>query len=215
MLAPPLQPCPACLQKSVRLCEGAGQIPTPELQKQLLGANEKRLLGGGQLPMERSNDWDWHLDRLLLYLCAACSYARLSISGLLKEDHELNQNTAVRHRERSYRVLVLQHDIHPRDETTRSGALSDDGIGDSRSVSSQAGGAFRNPRFLVPGRRLIQQSASPVVFVSGDHCEEETYPPAEWTYFFEGEEVCREVFREELSRAYDRCRATRLTGTRQ
>jgi hypothetical protein len=51
-----------------------------------------------------------------------------------------------------------------------------------------------------------------VVFVSEDLPEEETYAPAEWTYFVDGAEVCRKKFQQLLDRAYARCRAGSFEG---
>jgi hypothetical protein len=43
--------------------------------------------------------------------------------------------------------------------------------------------------------------------VSEELPEEETYAPAEWTYFLGRAEVCREEFKQLLDRAYARFRA--------
>jgi len=210
MLSYPLQPCPACLQNSVRLCEGAGQIPIPEFPKQLTTEEECRLLGGGYLPGVKSEEKRWHPERLLLYHCIECRYARLSISGFLRRETSPIHNLAGGKRECSYRVLVLHHDVLHHDvrlcdERDRAEVLGNSWIDDSRKgrshiVNSQAG---KNKIWLVPPeRRLVQQSVSPSVFVSEELPEEESYAPAEWTYFLDGKEVSREVFQERLKRVY-------------
>jgi len=225
MLAYPLQPCPACLQTSVRLCEGTGQISIPELQKQLSTEKECRLLGGGYLPSVKSEDKRWHPERLLLYHCTECRYARLSISGLLRRESSPTQNTAGAQRECSCRVLVLRHDVlhhdvlhqnaKPRDERELAGPYGDTCIGDSRNGDSQNGDsqAREDKVWLAPPeRRLVQQSVTPAVFVSTELPEEESYAPAKWRYFVGGAEVCGEGFQKQLDRAYARCRAGSLEG---
>ncbi|MCS3751348.1 hypothetical protein GGQ19_002543 [Salinibacter ruber] len=203
MLAYPLQPCPACLQTSVRLCEGAGQIPTIELPKQLSTGEEWRLMGEGNRPGVKSEEKRWHPERALLYFCTACRYARLSISGLLRGEPAPGQYTTGESRECSCRVLVLHHEVRLCDEGDRPDALGDRCIDGSRNGGSQEG---EDKVWLAsPERRLVQQFVSPVVFVSEELPEEETYTPAKWRYFIGGGEVCREVFQKRLDRAYAAC----------
>lgn len=210
MLSYPLQPCPACLQTSVRLCEGAGQIPIPEPQKQLSTEEEGRLMGEGNRSGVKSEEKRWHPERLLLYHCIECWFARLSISGLLRGEPSPIQNMAGVQRECSCRVLVLYHDVRLCDEGDREEVLGDSWIDDSRNGGRHIGGSPAGEAkvwLAPPESHLVQQSVSPVVFVSEELPEEETYAPAEWTYFFGGAEVCREEFKQLLDRAYTRCRA--------
>ena len=205
MLSYPLQPCPACLQTSVRLCEGVGQISASGFQMQLLIEEECRLLGRGHLLGLKSEDKRWHPERLLLYHCTECRYARLSISGLLRGKPSPIQNPAGAQRECSYRVLVLHHDVLHHDVLHQSADIRDEGAlmatpSDSHIGDSQA--REDNVWLAPPGRRLIQQSVSPSVFVSADLPEEESYAPAKWRYFVGDKEVGKEGFREQLERAY-------------
>jgi hypothetical protein len=57
---------------------------------------------------------------------------------------------------------------------------------------------------------LVQQSVSPTIPISEDLPRQEKYPSAEWTYFVGGVGVCREVFLEQLGRAYDVRRQSRV-----
>ena len=215
MLAYPLQPCPACLQKSVRLCEGGEQISVTDFQKQLSTGGECRLMGGGHLPGVKSEEKRWHPERLLLYHCIECRFARLSISGLLRGETSPIQNMAGAQRECSCRVLVLHHDVRLCDEGDREEVLGDSWIDDSRNGGRHIGDspAGEDTVWLAPPERcLVQQSVSPVVFVSEELPEEETYAPAEWTYFVGGAEVCREKFQQLLDRAYARLRAGSVEG---
>jgi len=50
--------------------------------------------------------------------------------------------------------------------------------------------------------RLVQQAVSPMISPAEDLPREETYAPAEWTYFASGVEVCRESFQEHLNQVY-------------
>jgi hypothetical protein len=216
MLSYPLQPCPACLQTSVRLCEGAGQIPTLEFPKQLSTEEECRLLGGRYLPGVKSEKKRWHPERLLLYHCIECRYAHLSISGFLRGEPSPIQNMAGAQRECSCRVLVLYHDVRLCDEGDREEVLIDSWIDESRNGGRHIGGSPAGEAkvwLAPPERRLVQQSVSPVVFVSAELPEEETCAPAEWRYFVGGAEVYREGFQKQLKRAYARRRLARLKGT--
>jgi len=161
---------------------------------QLLIEEECRLLGRGHLLGLKSEDQRWHPERLLLYHCTECRYARLSISGLLRGETSPIQNPAGAQRECSYR-LVLHHSAEIRDEGALMATPGDSHIGDSQARED-------NVWLAPPGRRLIQQSVSPSVFVSADLPEEESYAPAKWTYFVGDKEVRKEGFREQLERAY-------------
>lgn len=177
-------------------------------------------MGEGNLPGIKSEEKRWYPERLLLYRCTACWYARLSISGFLRGEPSPIQNMAGGKRECSYRVLVLHHDVRLCDEGDREEVLGDSWIDDSRNGGSRNGGrhigdspAGEDKVWLAPPeRRLVQQSVSPVVFVSEELPEEETYAPAKWRYFIGGGEVCRGAFRKELDRAYAHCRGDRLEG---
>jgi hypothetical protein len=182
---------------------------------QLSTGEECRLMGGGNRPGIKSEEKRWHPERLLLYHCTACRYARLSISGLLRGQPSPTQNMAGAQRECSYRVLVLHHDVlhqdaELRDEGDLLDDLGDSPICDSRKDDSHT--AEDKVWLAPPERRLVQQSVSPVVFVSEELPEEETYAPAKWRYFIGGGEVCRGAFRKELDRAYAHCRGDRLKG---
>ena len=203
MLSYPLQPCPACLQTSVRLCEGAGQISASEFQKQLSTGEEGRLMGEGNRPGVKSEEKRWHPERLLLYHCIECRYARLSISGLLRGKPSPIHSLARGKQECSYRVLVLHHDVRLCDEGDREEVLGDNWIDDSRNGGSKE--REEKTWLFAADSRLVQQSVSPVVFVSEELPEEETYAPAKWRYFIGGGEVCREVFQKRLDRAYAAC----------
>jgi hypothetical protein len=215
MLSYPLQPCPACLQTAVRLCEGAGQIQILELHKQLSAGEECRLMGEGNRPGMKSEEKRWHPERLLLYHCIECHYARLSISGLLRGKPSPTQNMAVGKRECSCRVLILHHDVRLCDEGDREEVLGDSWIDDSRNGNSHIGDSLagKDKVWLAsPERRLVQQSVSPVVFVSADLPSEEIYAPAKWRYFVGGVEVCRKKFQQLLDRAYARLREGSVEG---
>jgi hypothetical protein len=165
-------------------------------------------MGEGNRPGVKSEEKRWYPERLLLYHCTACRYAHLSISGLLRGKPSPTQNMAGGKREGSCRVLILHHDVRLCDEKDRAEGLGDSWIDDSRNGGSHIGDshAGEDKMWLAPPeRRLVQQSVSPVVFVSEEFPEEESYVPAKWRYFVGGGEVCREVFRKELDRAYSAC----------
>lgn len=210
MLAYPPQPCPACLQPSVRLCEGAGQSTAPARQDRLVG-KQVGLPHGGFLLLGEESDRRWTSERVLLYLCTACRYARLSISGrLVRPERVPVGETPSTGRPTGCRVLVLHHDVRLRDVGDVAGALGDSRNADSSLGDRQEGeGKIRLP----PSEsRLVQQSVSPAVFVSAELPEEENYTPAEWRYFVGSEEVCTEQFREQLNRAYARFSGAGLDG---
>jgi hypothetical protein len=172
-------------------------------------------LGGEYLPGVKSEEKRWYPERLLLYYCTKCRYARLSISGLLRGKPSPTQNMAGTLRECSCRVLVLYHDVRLCDEGDREEVLGDSWIDDSRNGGRHIGDspAGKDKVWLAPPeRRLAQQSVSPVVFVLEELPEEESYAPAKWRYFVGGAEVCREGFQKQLKRAYARRRLARLKG---
>lgn len=206
MFAVPLQPCPACKHPSVRFCEGARQGTAL--------ARDERLEWGeaawppGEFPLlgEEVEGRRWQPERVLLYHCTTCRYARFSLSGLLRGEPSPFHNLAGGKREGSSRVLVLHHVVRPhdtalRDEEGRAGALGDGQAGQSKEWIAS------------PETRLVQQSISPLVFVSADLPEEESYAPAKWAYFVGGEEVCKDVFQKQLERAYAACLRGRIEST--
>lgn len=215
MLTPPLQPCPACRQKSVHLCEGGKPLPILAAQKQFLEEKESLRVGGGHLSGDKTEVGCWRPGRFLLYFCTACQFARLSISGLLRGEPSPGQSihTAGRQGEGSCRVLLLHNDVQLYDEGGLAGAIDDSRIGDSRNGDSQNGYSQTVEGkgwtwYPTPERSLVQRSLSPTISVSEDLPVEENYGPAEWTYFFGDAEVCREVFQKQLDRVYARCRET-------
>jgi len=167
------------------------------------------------LPRGTFDGWHWHPERELFYFCTACRYARLSISGVLRREPSPIHNLAGGKRECSYRVLVLhQNVLHHNaqlDEEGGQAAAVGGGRNDvSRNGESHIGNsqAGQDKAWLVPQEsRLVQQAVSPAVFVSEELPEEENYAPAEWAYFVDGKEVCKDIFQKRLDRAYARCRA--------
>jgi hypothetical protein len=231
MLIPPLQPCLACSQNSVRLFEDEEKIPLPSLLQQrdgcseplgdrhssprgtlstgsVLSTRDRSTLENGFLgpalgstgPIGEDKNFagrHWRPGRFLLSFCTACGFARLSVRGRFVKNGYSTEGCARSndgHRDGAKRILVLR-----RGEVAATHGEVDrrKGEGGSRRLCVTKGG-------------LVQQSVSPTIPISGDLPRQEKYPSAEWTYFVGGVGVCREVFLEQLGRAYDVRRQSRV-----
>ena len=203
MLIPPLQPCPACSQNSVRFFEDEEKIPIPSLLQQREGWRKPLRLAPG---IDKSNDFvgrQWHPERFLVSLCTACGFARLSVRGrLIKNGHSPEGSTRSNdgHRDEAKRIFVVHHDVLRRGEVAPAN--------DEEGWQKVEGGSRQ---FCSLERSLVQQSVSPTIPISEDLSRQEKYPLAEWTYFASGVEVCRESFQQHLNQVYA-VRASRLQG---
>lgn len=196
MLVPPLQPCPACQRRSVRLCEGFRRMPALAFQRQRLGGEAGRSIGSGPLLGEKSEDGGWHPERALLYLCTACRFARLSVSGLLRGEPSPDQRIHLAGREHRgrCRILVLHHDVQLCGKESLMGTA-----GTNRGEKAKAGTRLQP---LASKRLLAQQSMIPAANGSSDLPQQENYAPAKWAFFARGVEVCQALFQKELDQAY-------------
>jgi len=220
MLIPPLQPCPACGQNSVRLFDDEEKIPLPSLLQQrdecreplgdthstpggTLSTWDRATLENGFVgpalgstgPIGEDNklmEGHWRPGRFLLSLCTACGFARLSVRGRLVNNESSSEGGALSNDERNEgtRRLLVVH----HDVLHRAEVASTGGEKDSPNGD--------NRRPCMPKRSLDQQSVSPMVSPAEDLLREENYAPAEWTYFVGGVEVCREAFQKHLNQVY-------------
>jgi len=181
-------------------------MPLLGFRKQLLGQKEWRPVGGERLKGEKSGHRTWHPERALLYLCSACRFARLSISGLLRRTPQLGQGPHAVERQKggSYRALVLHHDVQLRNERGLLGAIGEGGVEKIRNRSWLSASKLSASK-----RRLVQQALAPAITVSKALPLDKNYAPAEWTFFVHGEEVCPAAFQEKLDQAYAVRRSSR------
>jgi hypothetical protein len=170
----------------------------PALAFERLGKEADRPIESGPLLREKSQDEGWHPERALLYLCTACRFARLSISGLLRREPLPDQRIRPAERENRGRgrVLVLHHDVQ---------LCGQEGLVGTAGATQEEKAKAR-PSLLASKKRLAQQSLMPAAAGSGDLPEQENYAPAKWTFFACGVEVCQALFQKELEQAYAVCR---------
>lgn len=159
---------------------------------------ESRFIGDWSVGERRfSGEGSRHPERAVLYLCTACRFARLSISGCIGSERssEKGIRSATGQRAGNCRILVLHHDVQFLDEEGLAGVLGEKRTDDRQEEQGKVWLAS-------PESRLVQQSVSPAVSMSADLPEEENYAPAKWKYFVGGAEVCRDVFQKRLDRVY-------------